>query len=143
MAEELGLSGRIAFAGECTEAQLRNLYSRSSAFVFPSHFEGFGMAIAEALAHGLPVVSTTGGAIPSTVSPQVGLLVPPGDEIALANAISTLLDRDSREPDVSRSSSGAEVRSRLSRSARRRGMELPAWDQQVRAFAEAVLALAP
>ena len=143
MAEEFGLSGRITFAGECTEPQLRELYSRSSAFVFPSHFEGFGMAIAEALAHGLPIVSTTGGAIPSTVSPQAGLLVPPGDEIALANAISTLLDRDSRESDVARSLSGAEVRSRLSRAARRRGMELPAWDQQVRAFAEAVVALAP
>ena len=50
----------------------------SSLFVLPSHFEGYGMVLTEALARGLPVISTTGGAIPRTLPPHAGILVVPG-----------------------------------------------------------------
>ena len=61
LAREAGLAGRLRFAGECGAAELDRLYHRASLFVLPSHYEGYGMAFAEALARGLPVVGTTGG----------------------------------------------------------------------------------
>ena len=75
--EESGLAGRVRFAGECSRATLDRLYARSSLFVLASHDEGYGMVLTEALARGLPVVSTTGGAIPETVPSDAALLAPP------------------------------------------------------------------
>ena len=71
-ARETGLGDRLRFAGECGAAELDRLYHRASLFVLPSYYEGYGMALAEALARGLPVVSTTGGAIPHTVPADAG-----------------------------------------------------------------------
>ena len=63
----------------------------SDIFVLASRFEGYGMAIAEAISHGLPVVSTTAGAIPDTVPEGAGLLVPPESPGALAEALRLLI----------------------------------------------------
>ena len=143
LAEDAGLTDRITFAGECDKAELNDLYLRSSVFVFPSLYEGFGMAIAEALTRGLPIVSTTGGAIPFTVPPKAGILVSPGDDSALASAISSLLDDLPGKAGEPTSRAGSEARSRLSAAARRGSKHLPGWDQQTQAFARAVLDLAP
>src|SRR4029077_14272838 len=62
-------------------------YREADAFVLPSFHEGYGMVFAEAMAHGLPVIGTTAGAIPATVPQQAGLLVPPGNAPALALAV--------------------------------------------------------
>ena len=86
-ARETGLGDRLRFAGECGAAELDRLYHRATLFVLPSYYEGYGMALADALARGLPVVSTTGGAIPHTVPADAGVLVAPGDEAALAGAL--------------------------------------------------------
>jgi glycosyltransferase involved in cell wall biosynthesis len=83
------------------------------------------MALAEALARGLPVVSTTAGAIPATVPADAGLLVPPGDAAALAAALGRLLD------DLA-------LRSRLAAGARAARERLPGWDTAVARFAGAV-----
>ena len=130
---EAGLEDRIELVGECEPSVLNRLYGESSLFVLPSHYEGYGMVFGEALARGLPIVSTTGGAIPHTVPSDVGVLVPPDDERALAGALDGLL----RGPD------GETRRARLSTAARRHATLLPSWEQAAVAFAQATLALSP
>ena len=138
---DAGLRSRIDFVGECDARMLDEEYDRSSIFVLPSHYEGYGMALTEALARGLPVVSTSGGAIPQTLPDEAALLVPPGDEEALATALRALLS----EPCRSRENgdpSGSDNRARLAAAARRHAASLPDWDQAARAFAKATLELA-
>jgi len=126
---ELGVADRIEFLGELDEEALAQQYRRADLFVLPSYYEGYGMALAEALAHGLPVVSTTAGAIPDTVPAPAGLLVPPGDQEALTEALTRLMT----EPGLRESlASGA-------RAARR---TLPDWSDSCARFAAALDALA-
>jgi glycosyltransferase involved in cell wall biosynthesis len=94
-------------------------------FVLASRFEGYGMALAEAIAHGLPVVSTMAGAIPDTVPAGTGLLVPPDDTATLAQALRRLIsDRAERQ--------------RLATNARAAAARLPTWQDSARLFAGAV-----
>ena len=136
--ERAGLAPRITFPGECGAAEMDSLYDASSLFVLPSHFEGYGMVLTEALARGLPVVSTTGGAIPHTVPPATGVLVPPGDAAALAAALRALLPsgHDAAEADPARLR-----RAELTAAARRYAAGLPDWPATASAFGAAVLAL--
>jgi glycosyltransferase involved in cell wall biosynthesis len=87
-----GLQQRVHLHGELGADALQTRYACADAFVLPSFHEGYGMALAEALAHGLPVISTTAGAIPGTVPAGAGVLVPPGDTAALRAALAHLLD---------------------------------------------------
>jgi len=59
--------------------------------VLPSYYEGYGMAYAEAMAHGLPVIGTDAGAIPETVPATAGILVPAGDRVALGAALDRMI----------------------------------------------------
>ncbi len=94
---EAGLQGRIRVHGECTDAQLRQAYAGADLFVLPSHYEGYGMVVTEAVAAGLPVLTTTGGALAETLPPGAGISVAPDDVDALAEALHTLLrDRGRR-----------------------------------------------
>ena len=133
LTRENGLAGRVRFPGECAPDRLDDLYHRASLFVLPSYYEGYGMALTDALARGLPVVSTTGGAIPDTVPGGASVLVPPGDDAALAEALRSVL------ADMT----GAERRAELACAARRHAQELPDWTQATQAFAEATLELTP
>ena len=119
---ELGLEGRVTFAGEKQPDALEPDYHRADLFVLPSYLEGYGMVLAEALARGLPIVSTTGGAIPDTVPADAGLLVPPGDVAALAAALDTLF-------------SDAGQRQRLAAGARRVRATLIDWPATCARFA--------
>lgn len=94
--DTLGLADCIELAGELDRAALDAAYQQADVFVLPSFYEGYGMVLAEALARGLPIVSTTAGAIPDTVPATAGLLVPPGDEDALVAALARML----REPTL-------------------------------------------
>ena len=123
---DAGLADRIEFVGERTGDRLDETYHGASIFVLASHYEGYGMALAEALARGLPVVSTTGGAISHTVPADAGLLVEPGDDAAFAEALRTLLAPD------------GEARAELAAAARRHAATLPDWQASVRAFADSV-----
>jgi glycosyltransferase involved in cell wall biosynthesis len=143
---EAGLSERVELVGERHGEQLEELYRRATAFVLASHYEGYGMVLADALAHGLPVVSTTGGAIPFTVPVGTGILVPPGDDTAFADALRALLDPvpPSRTVSAGRASDEAQpTREDLARAALRHAADLPSWRDAAEAFAVAVTELAP
>lgn len=134
---DAGLAERVAFPGECDASAVDALYDASSLFVLPSHFEGFGMVLTEAMARGLPVVGTTGGAVPHVVPASAGLLVPPGDADALAGALRKLLaDAPAETPGRA-----ADRRRRMAAAARRHAANLPDWDQAAGAFAGAVAEL--
>lgn len=117
------LGERVHVAGAVTTERLAELYDHADVFVLASRFEGYGMAFAEAMAHGLPVVGTTAGAVPETVGKGAGLLVPPDDPDALADALRRLI----AAPDL---------RSRLATAAR--AVMLPTWQQSAELFSQAI-----
>ena len=126
----LGLGDRIELVGERDEGEVDRFYGDADVFVLASHHEGYGMVLAEAMAHGLAVVSTRAGAIPETVPPDAGLLVPPGDPDALANALGRIL----AEPML---------RDRLAAGARAAGARLPDWDETADRILAALPGLSP
>src|SRR6516225_2116923 len=120
-----GLGNRVTVLGAVPPERVVELYLASDVFVLASRFEGYGMALAEAIAHGLPVVSTMAGAIPDTVPAGTGLLVPPDDTAALAQALRRLIsDRAERQ--------------RLAMKARAAAAQLPTWQDSARLFAGAI-----
>lgn len=125
----LGLEARVSLAGEVNSERLAGLYDRADLFVLATRFEGYGMALAEALARGLPVVSTRTGAVPETVPEDAGLLVPPNDPVSLAAALSRVME----DP---------ELRGRLALGARAARKRLPSWAQACRRMDAALRAAA-
>jgi glycosyltransferase involved in cell wall biosynthesis len=123
-----GLADRIAVLGAVTDARLAELHAQADVFVLASRFEGYGMAFAEAIAHGLPVIGTTAGAIPDTVPAGAGLLVAPDDAAALADALREVI----AHPDARR---------RLAAGARAAAARLPTWRQSAARFAQAIEAM--
>ncbi len=77
------------------------LYAKATAAVIPSVYEGFGLPVGEAMACGVPVISTTGGALPEVVG-DAGILVPPADHHALADAILKILQQPQLAQKLSR-----------------------------------------
>jgi glycosyltransferase involved in cell wall biosynthesis len=88
---ELGLEQRVHFTGYVDQADLPALYSGASAFVFPSLYEGFGLPALEAMACGVPVVTSNTSALPEVVG-DAALKVDPTDTRAIADAIARILD---------------------------------------------------
>jgi glycosyltransferase involved in cell wall biosynthesis len=121
----LGLASRVTLSGVVSAERLAALYAQADLFVLASRFEGYGMAFTEAIAHGVPVVGTTAGAIPETVPADAGVLVPPDDATALAVALRRLVG----EP---------EVRHRLTDGARAAAAAFPTWAQSAQAFSRAL-----
>lgn len=112
----LGLDDHVSLAGDLEEPALAECYDRADLFVLATRQETYGMAVAEALAHGLPVVSTTTGAIPDLVGDDAGLLVTPGDTQGLTAALSRVLG-------------DADLRASCAAGARRARARLATWDQ--------------
>jgi glycosyltransferase involved in cell wall biosynthesis len=119
------LEDQIATPGAVSPRCLAALYAKADVFVLASHFEGYGMAYSEAIAHGLPVIGTSAGAIPDTVPPDAGLLVAPGDTLAFASALRRLIV-------------DADLRRRLAGAARAAAVKLPTWQQSAQVFAHAL-----
>ncbi|MCP1314245.1 glycosyltransferase [Halomonas sp. 707D7] len=82
---------RVTLHGECDAATLEAAYQGAHVLVLPSWYEGYGMVITEALAHGLPVITTTGGALAQTLPHDAGLSVAPGDVEALTTKLECFL----------------------------------------------------
>ena len=118
MVRERHLEDRVSIVGELDANALADLYGQTDLFVLATSKETYGMAVAEALAHGLPVVSTRTGAIPSLVGSDAGLLVPPGDVRGLTEALSRVI-------------CDADLRARLASGARRVRTTLRRWDDTV------------
>src|SRR5436309_876947 len=94
--DRLGLDGAVRFVSGVDPARMVELYAEATVAVVPSLYEGFSLPAIEAMACGVPLVATTGGALPEVVGPdgRNALLVPPGDAGALAGAIGRVLDDD-------------------------------------------------
>jgi glycosyltransferase involved in cell wall biosynthesis len=118
----LGLAGRITFVGAVPQQQLMRLYAAADLFVLPSRFEGYGMAYAEAIAHGVPVVGTRAGAVPDTVPEGAGVLIPPDDVDSLVGVLRGLIE-------------GPSQRQRLAAGARAAATTFPSWQDSARLFA--------
>jgi glycosyltransferase involved in cell wall biosynthesis len=123
--ERYRLAPRVTIEDGVTDERLAALYAASDLFVLASHYEGFGMAYAEAIAHGLPVIGTTGGAIPDTVPAGAGILVPPGDAPALGATLRQLIEN-------------AAERARLAAGARAAAGRLATWRGSAEKFAQAI-----
>jgi glycosyltransferase involved in cell wall biosynthesis len=116
------LDRRVHWHGELDEAAVQARYAAADVFVLPSLHEGYGMVVAEALAHGLPVVATNAGALAHTLPSQAGLHVNPGDALALRQALSRLIEDTA-------------LREQLAAGARAAARLLPDWPRQGAAFA--------
>jgi glycosyltransferase involved in cell wall biosynthesis len=91
LARSLELLDRTTFTGELDAAALNEQFGRTDVFVLATLHETFGMAVAEAVARGIPVVSTTTGEIPRLVAGGAGHLVPPGSVEQLSVALAKVL----------------------------------------------------
>jgi hypothetical protein len=123
----LGLAGRVRFAGLLDRAGVYRELAQADLFVLPSLSESFGKVIVEAMAAGLPVVSTAVGVAPTLLGTdgRLGLVVPPGDVHALARAIGTLAAEPTRRQEIA-----AEAHGRV------RCWTLEAWADQFRRILE-------
>jgi glycosyltransferase involved in cell wall biosynthesis len=119
------MTDRIDITGEVDDERLDRLYNGADLFVLSSRYEGYGMVLAEAMAHGLPIVSTTGGAAAETVPDGAALKIPPGDAGALAAAIGRMLDHPG-------------LRRQIADASWRAGQSLPGWDRTAAIIAEAI-----
>ena len=113
----LGLDDAVRFVHGVSDQRVVELYAEAQVAVVPSLYEGFSLPAVEAMACGVPLVATTGGALPEVVGGADGgaaLLVPPGDPGALAAALGRALD-------------DAALRDRLGRGGRRRVLRRFTW----------------
>jgi glycosyltransferase involved in cell wall biosynthesis len=121
----LGLDGAVSFVSGVTDERIVELYAEAELAVVPSLYEGFSLPAVEAMACGVALVATTGGALPEVVGTdgETGLLVPPADPGALAVAIGRALD-------------DAELRARLGEAGRQRVLERFTWEATARGTVE-------
>jgi glycosyltransferase involved in cell wall biosynthesis len=126
----LGYGHRVRLTGVLTGAALSHAYTTADLLVAPSRSETYGMAVTEALAHGVPVIATAVGGLPEALGSSIdgtrpGQLVPSGDPAALAAAIRGWLG-DERH------------RHRLRAAARRRWSNLCGWEHTTQEIANAL-----
>jgi glycosyltransferase involved in cell wall biosynthesis len=95
----LEIDQHLTFVSGIETEELVRLYAEASVVVVPSIYEGFGLPAGEAMACGVPVISTTGGALPEVVG-DAGVLVPVRDADAIATAVSELLKDDHKRESL-------------------------------------------
>ena len=122
LASALRVGDRVRFAGEAEDAELEGLWRGADLFALASWWEGYGMAVAEALKRGLPVAVTSGGAAAALVPAEAGVVCAPGEIDQLAKALRRVIF-------------DAALRQEMAAAAWRIGQVLPGWPAQVAAFA--------
>lgn len=125
LAEELGVSNRVDFVGEASEEELETLWGQADVFALATNWEGYGVAIAEALKRGVPLAVTAGGAAAALVPAEAGVICAPGDLAGFSTAIRRLVF-------------SADLRREMAEAAWLAGQKLPDWRTQARAFAAAL-----
>jgi glycosyltransferase involved in cell wall biosynthesis len=126
-----GLGGRVRMLGPLAPGAVAAVYGAADLVILPSRAEPYGMVVTEALARGVPVLGTAVDGLPEALGrapsgERPGLLVPPGDPVALARALRRWLT----EP---------QLRRRLRMTARARRGTLPGWGATTSAVAAALL----
>jgi len=124
LAAELDIGQRVTFLGELSGTPLAALWNEADVFALATHFEGYGMVIAEALKRGLPVAVTNGGAAGALVSAECGVVCPVDDVAQLSKALRRLIF------DVA-------LRRGMAEAAWHAGQALPDWPAQAADFAVA------
>ena len=125
----LALGERVTVLGSVSCERLDELYAGADLFTLASRYEGYGMVFSEAIAHGLPIVATTAGAIPETVPLGAAMLVAPDDAAAFAAALRRAIEHP-------------EERRRMAASARESALSFPNWQDSAKLFARALEAAA-
>lgn len=90
LAKELDVADTVKFIGAVAEADKPALYRGATAFAYPSRYEGFGLPPLEAMASGVPVVTTTGGSLPEVMG-SAGYLIPADDTRSFGAALLTIV----------------------------------------------------
>ncbi len=124
--ERLGFEDRITVHGAVDDATLDRLYDAADVFVLASHYEGYGMVLTEALARGLCIVCTTGGAAAETLPDEASLKVETASPRALAWTIGRALESD------------GDLRRRTSEAAWAAAGHLPRWEDTARTIADVI-----
>lgn len=125
LANELGIAQRVTFIGVLVGGGLEAWWHQADLFALATHYEGFGMVVAEALAHGLPVAVSEGGAASGLITPEVGVICTAGDVDQLSKALRRLIFDTALRRD-------------LADAAWAVGRTLPDWTAQAARFAAAL-----
>lgn len=120
-AAEPGLAGRVTFLGAQTPAQMEALWQSADVFVSASQFEGYGMAVAEAVRHGLPLALARGAAAPEVIPDAGTALVEAGDHAQLGKALRRMIF-------------DAALRRQMADTVWQAGRALPRWEDQAQRF---------
>lgn len=126
---QTGLGPKVRLVGALARDELDKLYAAADIFVLASLHEGYGMVLAEAMARGLPIVCTTGGAAAETAPDDAAIKVPPGDVAALGAAIASV-------------AGDAGLRKRMGEASWAAGQHLPRWEDTARIIADVVKSIA-
>jgi glycosyltransferase involved in cell wall biosynthesis len=124
-----GLADQVTLAGEVDDPKLEHALQHADVFVLATQHEGYGMAVAEALRRGIPVVSTMAGAIPELVGFDGGSVVPIADADAFAAALEPIVGDHAR-------------RAEMAAGALAQGAALPLWSDAASAASDAIVRFA-
>lgn len=121
----LELTQRVRLAGRVAAGELTQLFREASLFALATRYEGYGIVFAEAMCNGLPIVSCAVGAVPDTVAPGAGQLVPVDNPEAFAGAMETLLGDETKRSAMASASLAA-------------GQRLPRWTDTAETVADVI-----